>query len=442
MIVDARVFWKAALGLALCAFAFGVPALAQGTLSPAISSDVEQSYKLLVGSSYREVDPSVILAGGVAGLGAITHRHHVRYPLPSLAGMPESVALFRLESTIVQVSQRIGVTPDEVAYATISGMAQAIQDRWTQFLTPEEVKKFEDALDPQKLPAIGILPGFGSAYAQIAYVIPDSPAERAGLQVDDSLVTIDGHSTKHVSPDDVAAMLRGAVGTPVHLTVSRNEGAPFAVVVVRAQVSPPTVVYRMLADHIGYVAVFAFGHETPGQFDAALARVRAAGARALILDLRNDGGGYVDSALEISQHFIADKALVTVEERGAKDTTVQSDPGPVVGLPMMVLVNQGTASASEITAGALQDDGVGTLVGTKTYGKGVMQTLTMLPDGSAIKITTAHYLTPSNHDINLRGIQPDVQVDENHDAQIGNAAHDLQLRAALDLLQRKIATSH
>ena len=107
----------------------------------------------------------------------------------------------------------------------------------------------------------------------------------------------------------------------------------------------------------------------------------------------------------------------------------------------MVLVNQNTASASEITAGALQDDGVGTLVGTRTYGKGVMQTLTMLPDGAAIKITTAHYLTPSNRDINLRGIQPDVLVDENSNARMGDAARDVQLRAALDLLERKISAT-
>lgn len=432
--------WVAAIGgLVLCAGSFGTAPGAQVVLSPTIASDVEQSFRLLETSSYRQVDPATIVAGGVAGLGAITHRHHVKFALPNLQGLPESVALARLDNTILQVAARIRVAPDEVAYAAISGMADAIDDRWTQFLTPDDVKKFDDELDPQKLPAIGILPGFGGEFVRVAYVIPDSPAERAGLQVDDSLVSIDGRSTKRASPDDVAAMLRGAAGTPVSLTVARGDAAPFEIEVVRAQVAPPTVVYRMLAGRVGYVAVYAFGHATPAQFDAALARVRAAGARALILDLRNDGGGYVDSALEISAHFIADKALVTVEERGARDTTVQSDPGPVVSLPMMVLVNQNTASASEITAGALQDDGVGTLVGTRTYGKGVMQTLTMLPDGAAIKITTAHYLTPSNRDINLRGIQPDVLVDENRNARMGDAARDVQLRAALDLLERKIS---
>jgi carboxyl-terminal processing protease len=195
----------------------------------------------------------------------------------------------------------------------------------------------------------------------------------------------------------------------------------------------------MLADHIGYLAIFAFGRETPDEFDAALKRVRDAGARALVLDLRNNGGGYVNSALEISSRFIANKALVTVEDRGSHVTTVQADNDPVLTLPLAVLVNQYSASASEITAGALQDDGIATLVGTKTFGKGVMQTVTPLADGAAIKITTAHYLTPANRDINLRGIEPDVRIDENKGARFGEPANDAQLRAALDVVQKKIA---
>jgi carboxyl-terminal processing protease len=131
--------------------------------------------------------------------------------------------------------------------------------------------------------------------------------------------------------------------------------------------------------------------------------------------------------------------LVTVEERGQHATTIDADGSPSISVPVTVLVNQYTASASEITAGALQDDGIGTLVGARTFGKGVMQTLTPLPDGAAIKITTAHYLTPNRRDINLRGIDPDLRVDENRDAHFGEIDKDAQLRAAIDLLQKKIA---
>jgi carboxyl-terminal processing protease len=131
---------------------------------------------------------------------------------------------------------------------------------------------------------------------------------------------------------------------------------------------------------------------------------------------------------------------VTVEERGQHATTIDSDSDPSITVPTTVLVNQYTASASEITAGALQDDGISMLVGSRTFGKGVMQTLTPLPDGAAIKITTAHYLTPNRRDINLRGIDPDLAVVENRDARFGEVDSDAQLRAAVTLLQKKIGS--
>jgi carboxyl-terminal processing protease len=197
----------------------------------------------------------------------------------------------------------------------------------------------------------------------------------------------------------------------------------------------------MLPNQIGYVYVLVFGRTTPDEFNLALQRLREQGARALVLDLRNDTGGYVNSALDISSHFVGNQAILTVEERGDHATTIDSDNEGQIDLPTTVLVNGFTASASEITAGALQDDGAATLVGTRTFGKGVMQTLTELADGAAIKITTAHYLTPRQRDINLRGIDPDVSIDENHDARFGELDHDAQLRAAVAFLQKKIAVA-
>ncbi|MBV8344865.1 MAG: hypothetical protein JO190_07735, partial [Candidatus Eremiobacteraeota bacterium] len=230
-------------------------------------------------------------------------------------------------------------------------------------------------------------------------------------------------------------------GTVVAVSL-RRDGAPLAVSITRDNVQPPTVVFKMLPDGIGYVWIIAFGRATPGEFDAAITRLNEQGAKALVLDLRNDGGGYVNSALDISSRFIANKALLTVEERGQHATTIDAEGNPSITLPVSVLVNQYTASASEITAGALQDDGIASLVGAKTFGKGVMQTLTPLPDGAAIKITTAHYLTPNHRDINLRGIDPDVSVVENKDAHFGEADKDAQLRAAVALLQKKIAARY
>jgi carboxyl-terminal processing protease len=282
-----------------------------------------------------------------------------------------------------------------------------------------------------------IEPDTDSGSVRISYVLPSTPAERAGLQVGDVITAINGAPTKGLGVDGVSRRLRGKAGTVVSITLQRQQ-TPTVVSITREDVQPPTVVYKMLPGGIGYVWVMEFGRETPNEFDTAMTRLNELGAKALILDLRNDGGGYVNSALDISSRFIANKALVTVEERGQHPTTIDSDGDPSITLPVTVLVNQYTASASEITAGALQDDGIGMLVGVRTFGKGVMQTLTPLPDGAAIKITTAHYLTPSRRDINLRGIDPDVAVTENRDARFGEVDKDAQLSAAIALLQKKI----
>jgi carboxyl-terminal processing protease len=257
--------------------------------------------------------------------------------------------------------------------------------------------------------------------------------------VGDLVTAVDGVTTKGLNVDGVSGRLRGKAGTVVAVTVQRSGANASTLSITRENVQPPTVVFKMLPDDIGYIWVMEFGRATPGEFDTAVARLRDSGAKAIVLDLRNDGGGYVNSALDISSRFIANKALLTVEERGQPARTYNADSDPSITLPVTVLVNQYTASASEITAGALQDDGIGQLVGAKTFGKGVMQTLTPLPDGAAIKVTTAHYLTPNRRDINLRGIDPDVRIDENRDARFGDVEKDDQLRAAVDLLQKKIA---
>lgn len=242
--------------------------------------------------------------------------------------------------------------------------------------------------------------------------------------------------------ENASKLLRGRPGTSVHLEIDRENERERAFDITRSEVQPPTVISRMMPGGIGYVIVTVFGKETPDQFDTALQRLRDQGAKALVVDLRSNGGGYVESALRMSSRFVAHRQpLLTVEQRGAPDETVHSRSNDIVDLPVSLLVNGGTASASEIMAGAMQDDGVASLIGTRTFGKGVMQTLTPLADGSAIKITTAHYLTPAHRDINLRGIDPDVSVDEPKDSRQGETSRDPQLRAAIAFLQKKIAAS-
>jgi carboxyl-terminal processing protease len=414
----------AASAIVLC-LAAALPAAASAPLPQATAQDVSESYHLLSTSYYRPVEPQTLVDKARDALADLAHKHGMKVEVAPIHASDDAQATVEaLDGAIAEVAATTHGSTTEYAYAAIGAMAKAVDDRYTQFMTPDEYKAFKDALDPEKISGIGVL---------------IAPADHAGLQPGDTIATIDGQSTKGFTTDAASKLLRGKAGTSVHLGMVRSN-APLDVAITRSDLTPPTVVYKMLPGSIGYVYVLAFGQNTPDEFDAAIARVKAAGAKALVLDLRNDGGGYVESALQISERFIAHKPLLTVEERGSPETTVTADDaGGQIDLPVTVLVNEYTASASEITAGALQDDGIASLIGTRTFGKGVMQTLTPLADGAAIKITTAHYLTPNHHDINLKGIVPDLAVAEPHDARFGDPPKDPQLRAALDFLQKKIA---
>jgi carboxyl-terminal processing protease len=430
----------AAMSALVAAFCMGAAPAGNDTLPNQISGDVAQSFQLLTTTYYEPIDPQTLLAAASDALAAAASKRGVTIPPPSLHVEEDRAAtIAQLEGAIAAAARAAHASPSDFAYVAIGAMARATNDRYTQFFTPAELRAFNEALDPSRIGGIGVMiePDPPSGCVRISYVLPGTPAERVGLRVGDVLTAVDGHPTKGLGVPGVSGRLRGKAGTVVAVTVQRPV-TPAVVTITREDVQPPTVVFKMLPGGIGYVWVMEFGRGTPREFDTAVARLNGLGAKALILDLRNDGGGYVNSALDISSRFIANKALLTVEERGQHSTTIDSDSDPSITLPLTVLVNQYTASASEITAGALQDDGIGMLVGARTFGKGVMQTLTPLPDGAAIKITTAHYLTPNRRDINLRGIDPDVLVDENRDARFGEIESDAQLRAAIAVLQKKI----
>jgi len=434
-------FGRAAAACALLALCCTAMVPADATLPYQVAGDVSQSYQLLTSTYYETIDPHVLLAAASDSLAATAHKYGVTIRPPALRVEGDRDAtIAELDNAIATAATATHASPDDFAYAAIDAMAKATNDRYTQFFTPAEFKAFNEALDPKRISGIGVMiePDPPSGCVRITYVLPSTPAERTGLHIGDIVTAVDGSPTKGLSVDAVSAKLRGKAGTVVAVTVQRST-APATFSITREDVQPPTVVFKMLPGGIGYIWVMEFGRSTPAEFDTAVARLNEQGAKALVFDLRNDGGGYVNSALDISSRFIANKAIVTVEERGQRATTIDADNDPSITMPVTVLVNQYTASASEITAGALQDDGIGMLVGARTFGKGVMQTLTPLPDGAAIKITTAHYLTPSRRDINLRGIEPDVVVDENRDALFGEVDKDAQLRAAISVLQKKIA---
>jgi carboxyl-terminal processing protease len=252
-------------------------------------------------------------------------------------------------------------------------------------------------------------------------------------------MAIDGTSTKGLTIQQASAKLRGKAGTTVTLSIQRSGAAIAPVTLTRAKIHQLSVYGKMLPNKIGYVALTVFGRDTGAELDAALARLQQQGARAVIMDLRDNGGGYLNAAVDVSSKFIPAGPIVSVESRASQITTLEANNTAIDPLPLVVLVNKYTASASEITSGAIQDSSVGTIMGEKTFGKGVVQTIFPLPDGSAVKITTARYLTPRNRDINHLGITPDVVVIENKAPQFGNPAKDAQLTQAIQYLNGKLA---
>ncbi len=428
-----------ALSASILCLSLGTQALADTALPAPVASDVNESFRLLAHTYYKPVEQQTLLDAARKALAQEAAKHRVRVNVPTLnASGSVSDTLASLDNAIAQTAQSAHGTPTEYAYAAIGAMATSLGDRWTVFMNPKEYQQFNEALDPKRISGIGVLIASDpkSGEVSVSYVVPGTPADHMGLQSGDVLLSADGKSLKGLTTEQASTLLRGTAGTTVHLDIRRAGKVLDDVAIVRSEIRPPTVVAKMLPGDIGYVYVLAFGKDTPAQFDSALDRLH--GARAYVLDLRNDGGGYVDSALDMASHFVSKLPLLTVQQRGVPDETIQASAGTPLGVPVTILVNKYTASASEIMAGALHDDGVASLVGERTFGKGVMQTLTPLADGSAIKITTAHYLTPNHHDINLKGIQPDLAISEPSGSRFGDVKDDAQLRAAMAFLQKKM----
>lgn len=406
------------------------------------NADLIESYRLITQTYYATVQPQQLLDGAHDALAALVKHDGKNVALPAFHAQPDARAnIAAISQAIDRVASATHETTRLTTYVAIAGLAHGVGDRYTQFFSPDQLRAFNDSLDPQKISGIGALisPDELTKYIQAVYIVPESPAERAGMQSGDDIVSIGGTSTKNLKSEDAVKVLRGRAGSVVNLQVQRDGKTLAPLAISRANINPPTVVYKTLPDNIGYIQIDAFGLKTPDEFTTALNRLEQQHVRGYVLDLRNDGGGYVNSALDISAHFVNDAPLVTVEDRGSHLETYDAPHQAIASRPVTILVNRFTASASEIMAGALQDDGIGVLVGEKTFGKGVVQTLTNLPDGAGIKITTAHYLTPKKRDINLKGIEPDYPVALNKNAVFGTISRDAQLRTALDVLQKKIA---
>ena len=334
----------------------------------------------------------------------------------------------------------------QVTYDAISGLFGAVKDRYTVFLNPKEYAAMENGLTGgDGFGGVGLVIGLestGAKRAMVEWVAQGGPADHAGIQSGDVIATINGTPTDGMQIKQVSSLLRGDAGTVVHIGIERNGqslGEPLSI--TRREIHTPSVFAKMLPNKVAFIAITIFGQTTADELGDALDKFERAGAEAYVLDLRDNGGGYLDSAIDVSSKFIATGPIVKVTERAGNYKQYDADNDAIAPKPLVVLVNGNTASASEITSGAIQDRGVGTLIGTRTFGKGVVQSIYPLPDGSAIKITTARYYTPRGRDINTVGIQPDIVAEENTSPIPGDPSKDAQLQTALTFLSQKVARS-
>jgi carboxyl-terminal processing protease len=305
---------------------------------------------------------------------------------------------------------------EQLEYGAIQGMMGQLDD-YSSFLVPTEQSAVRDHLSGE-YQGIGVWVDFPDGKLTIISPMPNSPAEESGLQAGDVIEAADGHSLANTTADDALDLVRGPEGTAVRLTV-RRAGIPeaFDVNVERRRIPVLSVNYRAMPEqHLAYIQVTVFGDKTTAELDAAIKQAEADGAQGIILDLRNNGGGWVTSAQEMIGRFVpADQGPALYENLnpdGSESTPLEIIAGDTSNfeIPIVALVNGGTASASEIVAGALRDYGRATIVGEKTFGKGSVQRVYDFEDGSSARVTFAEWLTPDQHRIQGEGIVPDVVV--------------------------------
>ncbi|TJY44245.1 S41 family peptidase [Cohnella pontilimi] len=292
--------------------------------------------------------------------------------------------------------------------AVIDAMVESLHDPYTEYFNEEEWKRFSDSLE-QTFVGIGIVMAEEAGGIYIEDVILGSPAEKAGLLPGDQIVSAEGKSVKGLALPEVQQKLRGEEGTLLKIGISRN-GKTLTFTITRKSIQLPVATGQMMGDGIGYLSLSGFTSDAGELFRNQLVRLEQAGMKSLIIDLRNNGGGYVNAAQQIAALFLKDGVLAHMKDRDGKDI-----PLPVQGegrkYPVTILVNGGTASASELLAGALQDYGVAKLTGTQTFGKGVVQSIIPLESGGVLKVTVQEYFTPKGRTVNKKGLTPNHVVE-------------------------------
>lgn len=336
----------------------------------------------------------------------------------------------------------------EMIYGAVRGMLASLGDDYTRFMDP---KAYDDMQVEIKgsFGGIGIQIGIKDGKLKVMVPLPDTPASRKGLQSGDWIIKVDGKSTKNMSIEEAVSLIRGEVGTKVHLTITRkNVKEPLEFDLIREVIKVKSLEYKFASPEIGYIKIFVFSETTGRELKEAIEKLKEKGMKSLILDLRFNPGGALSAAIDVSSLFVENgKPVVKVVGRRDGEKVYDANSNIKYHYPLVVLVNGYSASAAEIVTGALMDYKLATIIGSKfkddeimktgkTFGKGSVQTVHPLHDGSAVAITTAKYYTALGQDINKKGITPDIIIEITKDDLTGKSKQDPQLKEAKRVLMQ------
>ena len=329
--------------------------------------------------------------------------------------------------------------PQKRVYGAIDGMIKAIDDPYSGFMDPETSKDFNSDMEGS-FEGIGAELGIKDEILTVISPIDDMPAQSAGILAGDKIIKIDGKMTADISIDEAVKRIRGPKGTDVTLTIFRinKENEAKDITITRDTIELKSVIYEKKEDNIGYIRINKFVEDTSREFNREITKAIADDSKGLVLDVRNNPGGYLNVSIEMASKFISKgEVVVWEEEKNGERKAFNAIGGASLSeVPVVILINEGSASASEIIAGALRDNNGSKLIGTQSFGKGSVQQLETLEDDSSLRITVAKWLTPSGESIHETGLVPDIIV-ELSDEDIENE-NDTQLQCAIEELKNSI----
>jgi carboxyl-terminal processing protease len=392
---------------------------------------------------YKPISPQTPLTGEETALRQLLASKHAGKQLPVETSSGEVVGDGARAASLLAFAQQhyaAALGPDgaqDITDAALRGMMNSVNDPYTVYLSAREIQGLNESLSGGNFGGIGVYIYQLKDGRIVAGPIEDLPASRAGMKPGEIIDSVDGRPVRGMPIDRVEMIIRGKSGTIVHVRSHRYDrpSIEHSFAIVREIIHVPTVRAKM-EGNIDYIRLSDFGTTSADEIRKALLDGKAKGAKGYILDLRDNGGGLLEAAVDISSFFIPQGTIVSTIRRDGQKTSEEARGDAIGGLhPLVILVNKYTASASEITSGALQDYHLATLVGTRTFGKGVVQSIYGLPnnedpDQGALKITTARYVTPAGRDIQHHGIEPDIVVNQDANPTLIDTPADRQLAAA------------